>query len=145
MIQSISRGCKGTLSDGSVRYVFEFGPNDAADAAKLFGMPGTPSLCSAFTLEAAQKSAQDEAIAADKPKGGQLAKLAGMWCDEPKFWNWLNQSGIGISIQNPTDAKLAIYEVCGILSRAELDSQESAAERFHNLIRIPYREYLKTP
>jgi hypothetical protein len=145
MIQSISRGCKGTLSDGSVRYVFEFGPNDAADAAKLFGMPGTPSLCSAFTIEAAKQSAQDETIAADKPKGGQLAKLAGMWCDDLNFWSWLTSCGWkSDGIIDDVAAKCAIYQICNINSRAELDNNPEAAEKFHRLIREPYSEYLKT-
>ena len=79
-----------------------------------------------------------------KPKGGQLAKLSAMWCSELNFWDWLNESGIGISIESPTDAKLAVYEVCDIPSRSELDNNPEAAEKFHRLIRIPYMEYLKT-
>lgn len=41
ILTAISRGCKGTMVDGSVRYTIEFGPLDAVAAATLFGMPGT--------------------------------------------------------------------------------------------------------
>ena len=41
ILTAISRGCKGTLVDGSVRYTIEFTPLDAVAAAKLFAMPGT--------------------------------------------------------------------------------------------------------
>jgi len=142
-IEAVSRKCS-TLADGTLRITVEISPIHAQDAFKLFGMPDVPMVIARLTQEAAKQSAQDETIAADKLKGGQLAKLAGMWCDEPKFWNWLNQAGIGISIQNPTDAKHAIYEVCDINSRAELDNYQGAADAFHKYIREPYSNYLKS-
>lgn len=69
----------------------------------------------------------------EKPKGGQLARLAGIWCREPLFWKFLG-------VSNEQDAIEAIYSKCGVTSRAELDSQVSAAKRFHEIIRIPYKE-----
>lgn len=83
-------------------------------------------------------------LEADKPKGGQLAKLAGMWCAEPSFWDWLNTSNKWLLTENALDAKYFIYDTCKIDSRAELDNNPEAAEKFHNLIRIPYSEYLKS-
>jgi len=80
----------------------------------------------------------------EKPKGGQLARLAGMWCIEPEFWEWLNTLDSWLPIENESDAKCAIYVLCSIDSRAELDNNPEAAEKFHRLIRIPYMEYLKT-
>lgn len=157
MIEAISRGCKGTLSDGVVRYVFDIDPIYAADAAKLFGMPGTSVVLAALTPEAAKQSAQDETIAADKPKGGQLAKLAGMWCQDKNFYNFIqpvydkymggNGNGFGDAdwtIVTAEFARHAILVICEIDSRAELDHNNEAARKFHKLIREPYIEYLKT-
>ena len=149
-IEAVTRTCK-TMSDGTLRLTVDISPIHAQDAFKLFGMPDVPMAIARLNQEAAKQSAQDEMInhivddnEMVKPKGGQLAKLAGIWCSELNFWDWLNDSGIGISIESPTDAKLAVYEVCDIPSRSELDNNPEAAEKFHRLIRVPYSEYLKT-
>lgn len=141
-IEAVSRKCS-TLADGTLRITIEISPIHAQDAFKLFGMPDVPMVIARLTQEAAKQSAQDETIAADKPKGGQLAKLAGMWCDEPKFWDWINTLDGWILIEDENEAKCYVYEKCEIGSRAELDNNPEAAEKFHNLIRIPYSEYLK--
>ncbi|QMV32387.1 hypothetical protein 8G_00069 [Ralstonia phage Hyacinthe] len=76
----------------------------------------------------------------EAPKGGQLAKLAGMLCDQPDFWaflNWCDANG-GQIISSAEDAANFVREVCGVASRAELDHNHYAAERFHMEIRLPY-------
>ena len=76
----------------------------------------------------------------ETPKGGMLAKLAGMLCDQPEFWAFLNRCNAngGQVIQNAEDAANFVREVCGVASRAELDHNHYAAERFHMEIRLPY-------
>jgi hypothetical protein len=71
----------------------------------------------------------------EKPKGGPLAKLAGMWCNDPEFQKWTG-------METADKATRLIYDVCHIESRAELDHDPVAAEQFHKAFRGPYSKYL---
>ena len=75
----------------------------------------------------------------EKPKGGALAKLAGMLCADPEFWNFLTKQ-FTLTAVCECDATAAeiIREVCEIESRSELDWHTDAANRFHSLIRSPW-------
>lgn len=73
---------------------------------------------------------------AAKPKGGDLARLAGIWCNDPAFQAW-----IGATDTQTARRKLCLK--CGIESRAELDHNPRAAQYFHAVIREPYRLHLK--
>ncbi len=72
-----------------------------------------------------------------KPKGGDLARLAGIWCNDPAFRAWL---------QAPTveAARERICYVCGVESRAELDHSASAKAIFNESFRKAYRDHLQT-
>lgn len=71
----------------------------------------------------------------DQPKGGPLAKLAGMWCQSKDFQEWCGA-------ENSDEARTHILESCEIDSRAELDHDSDAANLFHEYIRIPYSAWL---
>lgn len=73
-------------------------------------IPGT-------TIEAAPKP---------KPKGGPISKAAGMLCQDEKATEYALIIGY-------KDFKEAIYARCGINSRAELDHDPFAAERYEEL------------
>lgn len=84
----------------------------------------------------------------EKPKGGPLAELAGMWCKEPTFWVWINtleatkyllREG---GVTSDADARLFILENCGIQSRRELDHNGMAKRLFEESIRKPFANYL---
>ena len=77
----------------------------------------------------------------EKPKGGALAKLAGMWCNDPEFWAWL-ETDLDNACHSATGAAACLYAICGIESSAELDNDHVAAEKFHRLIRWPYQKHL---
>lgn len=79
----------------------------------------------------------------EKPKGGELARLAGIWCNEPKFWRWIRTVG-GPEIDNNMHAAEWIRKTCDVESRVELDHNEEAGDYFHEGIRLPFSEYLKT-
>lgn len=79
----------------------------------------------------------------EKPKGGTLAKLAGMWCNDPRFWEWLTKC-CDRPCSKTGDAAHWIRQWCSVNSRTELDSDEEAAARFHSRIREPFSAYLKT-
>lgn len=68
-----------------------------------------------------------------KLKGGDLAKLAGVLCANPDFLEWGDFS-------NESIAADWIRTTCGVSSRAELDHNPEAAQKFHRLVRIPFVE-----
>lgn len=86
-----------------------------------------------------------------KPKGGALAKLAGQWCNLQSFFDWIQPvydnflGDIGPEIYDTKQeyCRHCLLVMCDIDSRAELDHDPIAAEKFHRLIRLPYSEYLK--
>ena len=69
-----------------------------------------------------------------KPKGGELARMAGVFCKDRDFWNFLK-------LDNEEATKNWIYFKCGITSRAELDHDPIAANKFHELFRKPFNEW----
>ncbi len=72
----------------------------------------------------------------ERPKGGELSRLAAMWCNDPHFQKW-------IMAVDAASARQKILLKCGITSRADLDHSQTAAAYFHKLIREPYRAVLK--
>lgn len=149
-IECTTAGVKD-MADGSLRITLEFEPRHATAAFSLFGARGTVCAIVALTPEAAKQSAQKETIdhigevteMVEKPKGGQLARLAGMWCNDPNFWQFL-MDATSFVVTGSEDARMAVCNYCSIESRAELDNNPEAAEKFHKLIREPYAEYLKS-
>ncbi len=127
-----------TMADGTLRISFDIEPIHAQDAFKLFAAPGTQAAIAALKAGAyiEQQATQE------KPRGGKLARLAGIWCNEPKFWRWVNASGF-TAIDNDMQAAAYIRSVCEVESRAELDNNDRAAMRFQELIRLPYMAYLR--
>ena len=76
-------------------------------------------------------------------KGGPLARLAGMLCNDPKFWEWINDQADFIAVvRSADDARGFIVECCEITSRKDLDSNPARARIFHEQIRLPYSNWL---
>lgn len=89
----------------------------------------------------------------ERPKGGALAKLAGMWCNDAAFVEWLRLTYRGTwtkaQIEHPDDAPddwaaYVIRELCHITSRADLDNDPEAARRFQLAVRAPYMKHAGT-
>lgn len=74
---------------------------------------------------------------AERPKGGELAKLAGCLCDDPDFLFWAD-------VGNSEAAAQWIRNLCGVSSRAMLDHDLRAAAIFHQEIRKPFREWAES-
>jgi hypothetical protein len=128
-----------TMADGTLRISFDIEPMHAQDAFRLFAAPGTPAAIAALQVGYEAKSPiipnypeKDNS----KPKGGALSKLAGMWCASPEFQTWSKTNG-------GADARMFMLQACEIDSRAELDHNPQAAEKFHRHIRGPYVKYLQ--
>lgn len=144
-----------TMADGTLRAELDFEPRFAAAAFRLLGAPGQPVAVAALKTKAQQQDS-------DKPKGGPLAKLAGQWCASDKFLRWarpvydrhMGGDGSGWGDVTPEDfggastgqrgyLRHVVLVLCGVESRAMLDHDTAAADRFHQLIREPFAEYLK--
>lgn len=82
-----------------------------------------------------------ESLQVEKPKGGALSKLAGVWCARQEFWEWLETDPLNAA-HSPEGAAACVRSICEVESRAELDHDEAAAERFHRLIRGPFSKYM---
>lgn len=67
----------------------------------------------------------------EKPKGGELARLAGQLCQNPDFLEYGNY-------ESAEEAAADIRFACQIESRAELDHNPAAAEIFHEQYRKPF-------
>jgi len=83
-------------------------------------------------------------------KGGNLSNWAAMRCKEPAFWGFLQSKGLVFDLSpnpstNESAAVKAIYRVCGVKSRSDLDHPEHkpAADIFKAEFIRPYAEYLK--
>jgi hypothetical protein len=82
---------------------------------------------------------QLQAIPTDKIKG--LALLAVHWCKDPKFHEFIRNK-LHVDCRNEHEAKEVVLELCGITSRKELMTSESAQYSFDREFRIPFMEYL---
>lgn len=129
-----------TMADGTLRITFDIEPMHALDAFALFRSPGTPAAIAALQVGYAAASDKDS-LTVEKPKGGALSKLAAMWCQDPGFWTWLETDPEN-ACHSERGAAACIYAICGIESRAELDHNPVAAEKFHRMIRGPYSKYM---
>lgn len=71
--------------------------------------------------------------------GGALAKLAAIFSDQKEFRAFLSsrwpESGAVATAHQATEL---IKRVCAVESRKEFDNDSAAANRFHDLVRIPY-------
>lgn len=92
--------------------------------------------------------AKPEPAAPALPRGGRLAKQAGILCGQRAFQRQVEQSHPEQwrDAARRCDGDLAeaaaavIREVCGIASRAELDHDAGAAERFTHCFWRPWRD-----
>lgn len=82
------------------------------------------------------------------PNIGALGMLAVRWCQDRDFWRWASQQGIGL-VDSQDRAKEYVLEVCDVYdrhgqeaSRKHLDTDPECAQRFHDMVRIPYRDWL---
>lgn len=72
-------------------------------------------------------------------KGGALARLAGMWANERAFLDWMRSTNQPAN--TATDAAEFIRARCCVGSRAQLDRDPVARDRFNRYVREPYAAY----
>lgn len=114
--------------------VIEIPIEAGASFVAAFGTPN-PASCVPVAL------ARLDASGAAEKKGGKLAQKAGIICNEGAFAQYLTETQTA-SASNADECKQAIYTLCGIKSRAELDHNEEAASIFRTLD-ASYNAWLK--
>jgi hypothetical protein len=73
-------------------------------------------------------------------KGGPLSRLAGRWCNDEAFQKWITPLG-EIECRGDSETAAALVRtLCGVKSRAEIDHDPKAAEKFERLIRRPFMD-----
>lgn len=125
------------LVDGTLRVQVDIDPEFRRDFLRLF-----PDIDTRIALAPIKAKA-----AADTPKGGELARLAGILCNDEDFQQWLDvvaaESLPALDVDGMESHERAahyIRQLCGVASRAELDHNEAAAAIFHEKIRKPWLE-----
>ena len=138
-----------TMMDGTLRISFDIEPTHAQDAFRLFAAPGTPAAIAALKDGFAAKSDdeptpyQPEPKPAEKIKGGELSKRAGILCADPAFRQWLGgKTRIGKMTED--GAAKIIRNECLIESRAQLDHDLDAAHIFRCEFDIPFAEWMRS-
>lgn len=116
------------MADGTIRVMIDIDPIHRRSFLDLFPAIDMPVALAPLVADFEHHPKEEEPA-----KGGALAKLAGMLCNNKEFQDWL-------SVESPAEAAAAIYDVCGIKSRSELDHNEEAAIEFHREFRIPFSE-----
>lgn len=130
-----------TRKDGD-RWFIEF--EVSADEAAYFTDPNINRkgmVIEAIHCEVAHLNMPEKPKAEEKPKGGPLAELAGMWCKDMNFWTWLSGTTM-YTVLSEEGAREIILRTCGIISRAQLDHNAEARRIFEYKIRRPYANYL---
>ncbi len=126
------------LVDGTLRVQIDVDPEHRRDFLRMF--PDIDTRVALAPLKAAAKSAPDDR------KGGELARLAGIFCSDPGFQLWLSarfpehHEEAPVALVGEELAAHIVRTVCGVESRAELDHSPGAAELFHEEVRRPWIE-----
>lgn len=113
------------MADGTIRVQVDIDPACRAQFLQLF--PNIDMPVALAPLRADFEQARPE----EKPKGGELARLAGQLCQNPEFLEYGNY-------ESPEEAAADIRFACKIESRAELDHNPQAAAIFHESYRKPF-------
>jgi len=114
--------------------------HDIDELNRVQGMDGKRYMLALVEIGDDEQPVPSAAIL-EKPKGGALAKLAGMWCSDPEFWRWASAQ-VMAPVRNSQDAAEFMRVFCGVESRAEFDSSEEAASIFQRRVRGPYMKHL---
>jgi hypothetical protein len=129
-----------TMADGTLRAELDFEPRFAAIAFKLLGSPGQAVAVAALKTKPQQQ-------ADDKPKGGAWAQWLGVRCSEEPFRRWLaaehEETWRDVYLEAPAVGPVQIAaetvrRVCEVDSRALIDNDAGANERFQARIRGPW-------
>ena len=132
VISGTRRGMK-ELVDGTIRVQIDIDPIHRAEFFAAFSRIDMPVAIAPLVANFEKiKPYEDKTTAdlvpfVDKPKGGELAKWAGILSNDPAFWVWAG-------VESAEQAAEHIRVVCLIGSRAELDHDQDAAKIFRKMM-----------
>ena len=147
MIEAYFAGWSVTNSDGA-RVTFDLQTSEDFDFFREL-----PALCDTtegIEWEAVMVEVGDDGQAVDQKrreqvesmKGGVQCKRAALLCTDRNFRLWCGTQKMTLGRAATQDeAAQMIRDVCRIASRAELDHDDSAAERFRRWITLPYAKW----
>lgn len=150
-IQAISgtRRAIKEMADGTIRVQVDIDPRFRGAFWSLFPNIDMPVALAPLVAAFEQQEGDEQPVECnpepkiDQPKGGALARLAAMWCQEEAFWDFLLESDL-TGDRTVTRAETAaewVRLICGIESRADLDNVPAAKAIFDEHIRGPYAKY----
>lgn len=116
------------MADGTIRVQVDIDPSCRSSFLQLF--PNIDMPVALAPLEADFERRQPE----QRPKGGEIARLAGQLCQNPMFQEWCEA-------ESEAAAADWVRSTCGVESRSELDHDPEAASKFHRLVRLPFIEW----
>ena len=138
-------------SRGGPRVTFRLADRDLLE--RFIGCEGKRYACMLVELGDDETPAEPAPAAtktaapAKRERMGPLCEWAVMRCGEDRFqqWAWAQMKAMGLPTGIPIHevARLFICEACGISSRKELDTNESAARLLHVRVRRPYMAWLE--
>lgn len=118
--------------NGGAKVTFWLQDSDDLEAFKAMTVAKGKTAGQRLVLVAVEIGDDEQPVQHDeKPKGGELARLAGIFCNNETFQDWCETN-------SAEEAAEWIRETCQISSRADLDHDEDAAKRFHSLVRLPF-------
>lgn len=122
--------------NGGAKVTFWLADDTDLEAFKAMTVAKGKTAGQRLALVAVEIGDDEQPKAQPEQKGGELAKLAAMFCQQPEFWEFCGQS-------NAAEAAAWIRVVCHVPSRADLDHNPAAAKLFHDRVRKPYLESRK--
>jgi len=128
------------MADDTVRLQIDIPPSFFDQACAMFGRRGTEVALAELKQGATlgiPEEVEEEPVADKKPeeeklKGGKLSILAAAFGRNEDFWKFIEEQ-YHSTCNSEATAKQAIYMICGIESRVNLDHEESAAVKFHDI------------
>lgn len=118
------------MADGTIRVQVDIDPRFRDDFFAMFPAIDMPVAIAPLVANFEQQGEPE------KTKGGALSELAGMWCRDKRFWDFLE-------VPDEKSAIEYIRAICGVESRADIDHNPDAERAFQSEIRIPYMNYLR--
>lgn len=119
-------GATSTKDGNWTKVEFQVHPSDNVSAMLSAGIN------SRWQVVVVQLGDDDQPVTPEKPKGGPISQRAGMLCGDERFQRWVGRSAIE-AVAFGGNAADWLRARCGVESRAELDGNPEAAERFRQL------------
>lgn len=151
VVSGTRRGIK-ELVDGTIRVSVDIDPRFRRAFFELFPDIDAPVALAPLVESFEQPSPETDRVVTEaakeavKPVGGKLAKLAGQLCADGEFAGWLMGAAPLVYAEEAKEGRddltaRVVRHICNVESRAELDHNPVAAEKFHELIRKPWARY----